>query len=190
MPFSFYRTEIEGLIRIEPHIFEDSRGAYKKYYEKETFAVNGITEVFSENSELHSAKGALRGLHYQVGESQAKLIHVVSGALYDVALDLRPDSTTFGMYHAELLDNNNIALFIPSGFAHGFISLCDNTIFSYQCSGAYRPDYCGGIRWDDPELSIPWPLREYGIDHIIATQKDLTWPTLEDYLNKEVLKRI
>lgn len=185
MPFTFKKTEIEGLFVIEPHMFPDDRGLYKKHYEKSVFAENGITCDFTESSDLYSAKGALRGLHYQTEESQAKLIHVIKGKLFDVAVDLRDNSQTFGKYHAELLDaEEHKVVFIPEGFAHGFIALTDDTFFSYQCSGRYIPRACGGIRWDDPILNIPWPLAEYGIDRVIATEKDKTWPEFEEYMQR------
>lgn len=185
MAFEFSDTEIKGLMIIKPHMFPDDRGLYKKVFEKNIFAENGITCEFTESSDLYSRKGALRGLHYQTEESQAKLIHVISGILYDVAVDLREDSSTFGKYHAELLKaEENAVVFIPEGFAHGFISLTDNTVFSYMCSGRYIPESCGGIRWNDPELNIPWPLKEYGIENIIATVKDMNWPTLREYVER------
>ena len=185
MPIQFQETDIEGLIIIRPHMYPDERGLYKKYYEKFVFADYGIKCEFTESSDLYSKKGALRGLHYQTMQSQAKLIHVINGILYDVALDLRPNSKTFGKYHAEIVDaKDHKAVFIPEGFAHGFISLTDNTIFSYQCSGRYVPEACGGIRWDDPELNIPWPLKEYGVEKEIATEKDKNWPTLAEYMEK------
>ena len=185
MPFEFCKTNIKGLIVIKPHMFPDDRGLYKKYYEKNIFSENGITCSFSESSDLYSKKGALRGLHYQTVDSQAKLTHVRSGVLFDVALDLRENSSTFGEYHTELLKaEENKVIFIPEGFAHGFISLTDNTIFSYQCSGRYVPEACGGIRWDDPDLNIQWPLKEYGVEKVIATEKDKNWPTLAEYMEK------
>ena len=104
MPFEFKKTEIDGLLLIEPHLFSDNRGIYKKYYEKDIFIESGITCKFTESSDLYSKKGTLRGLHYQTMDSQAKLIHVISGILFDVALDLRKDSPTFGQYHTELMD--------------------------------------------------------------------------------------
>lgn len=181
MSFTFNETDIPGLLIIEPHMFPDDRGLYKKNYEKYIFAEHGITCEFTESSDLYSRKGALRGLHYQIKESQAKLIHVIRGALFDVALDLREESPTFGQYHAELIDDNNQkVIYIPKGFAHGFIALKDDTIFSYQCSGRYIPEACGGVRWNDPDLGIPWPLKEYGIVEIIATEKDKKWPTLSE----------
>ena len=148
MPFEFKKTEIEGLMLIKPHMYPDERGLYKKYYEKNIFAENGITCEFTESSDLYSKKGALRGLHYQTVDSQAKLIHVISGVLFDVALDLRENSPTFGQYHTELLKaEDQFVTYIPEGFAHGFISLTNDTIFSYQCSGRYVPSACGGIRF-------------------------------------------
>ncbi len=182
MSFEFEKIEIDGVIRIIPHLFEDVRGVYNKIYEKEIFKKNGIVSDFTESSDLYSTKGALRGLHYQTKSPQAKLVHCISGKIYDVVVDLRTSSKTFGEWHGEILSaDDNIALYIPEGFAHGFIALEDNTIFSYQCSGEYLPEYCGGIRWDDTELKITWPLKEYGIDNIIATEKDSTWPSFLEY---------
>ena len=184
MPFEFKKTEIDGLMIIQPHMYLDDRGIYKKYYEKTVFNENGVSSLFSESSDIYSQKGAVRGLHYQTIDSQAKLVHVISGVLFDVALDLRENSLTFGKFHTELLKaEDSKVIFIPEGFAHGFISLAENTIFSYQCSGRYIPEACGGIRWNDPFLNIPWPLQEYGIKNVIATEKDTNWPTFEEYLN-------
>lgn len=182
MPIRIKNLEIDGMKLIKPHLFEDDRGIYRKYYEKEQFRACGIDVEFTESSDIYSEKGALRGLHYQHEHSQAKLIHVLSGVLFDVALDLRRDSMSFGNYHVELMKaEDNTILYIPEGFAHGFIALADHTIFSYQCSGKYHPESAGGILWNDENLNIPWPIRDYGITDIIATEKDLTWPTLEAY---------
>lgn len=185
MPFEFRRTEIDGVYVIVPHLFGDKRGIYLKHYEKNIYASHGITSDFVESSDLYSAKGALRGLHYQTVDSQAKLIHVISGSAFDVALDLRKNSETFGKFHVELLTgDNHKVIYIPEGFAHGYIALEDNTVFSYQSSGRYMPESCGGIRWDDPELDIPWPLKEYGIKKVVATEKDASWPTFSEYVRK------
>ena len=185
MPFKFQKTEIDGLLVFKPHIFTDMRGLYNKNYEKYIFAENGISCDFTECSDLYSKKGVIRGLHYQTRESQAKLIHVIKGILFDVAVDLREGSRTFGKYHMVLLDDQNRqGVFIPEGFAHGFLSLMDDTIFTYQCSGRYIPEACGGIQWNDPGLNIPWPLNEYGIERVILTEKDKNWPTLDEYIAK------
>lgn len=185
MAFTFQNTDIDGLIIIEPHIYTDERGIYRKNYEKYIFSENGIDCDFTESSDLFSKKGSLRGLHYQTVDSQAKLIHAIRGILFDVAVDLRNSSPTFGQYHTEILDGlTRKCVFIPSGFAHGFISLTDDTIFSYQSSGQYHAEYAGGIRWDDPELNIPWPLKEYEIDNVILTEKDKNLATLSEYVQQ------
>lgn len=186
MAFEFFNTEIEGVIKIRPHLYYDDRGLYKKHYEKYVYAENGIDCEFTESSDLYSCKGALRGLHYQAKHSQAKLIHVIRGKLFDVAVDLRKDSPTFGKYHTDLLsEEEDEVIFIPAGFAHGFISLTDNSIFSYQCSGIYTPEAERGIIWNDPELAIPWPLEEYGIAKVISTEKDKKWPTFAEFRRNE-----
>ena len=182
MSFIFSKTDVKDLQVITPHLYFDDRGLYKKYYEKVIFSENGIIDKFNESSDIYSKKGVLRGLHYQIEDSQSKLIHVIKGKLFDVALDLRAKSPTFGKYHIELLEEKeNKVLYIPQGFAHGFISLEDETIFSYQCSGRYIPESCGGILWNDLELNIPWPLEEFGIKQVIATEKDLNWPTFQEF---------
>lgn len=189
MGFEFKDTNIEGVKVIIPHMYFDDRGLYEKYYEKNIFEKNGIKCKFNESSDLFSKKGTLRGLHYQIVDSQAKLIHVISGVLFDVALDLREGSKTFGKYHTELLKaDDKKVIYIPEGFAHGFIALENNTIFSYQCSGTYVPDACGGIRWDDISLDIPWPLKKYGIKNVIATEKDKNWPTFSEYCLEKQIK--
>ena len=182
MSFKMEKTFIPDLMIIEPHSFVDERGEYKKTYEKAIFYESGITCTFNESSDICSKKGALRGLHFQTKESQAKLIHVVKGILFDVALDLRIESPTFGKYLTMLLSQeDNKTIFIPAGFAHGFIALENDTVFSYQCSGRYVPEACGGIIWNDPELNIKWPLEQYGIEKVIATKKDSEWPTFSEY---------
>lgn len=185
MPITFSKTEIDGLLIVAPHLFYDNRGLYKKAYEAEAYRSAGILDEFHETSDLYSVKGALRGLHYQERFSQAKLLHVVTGAIYDVAVDLRPTSPTFGQYHGELLKaEENKVIFIPEGFAHGFITLSEEAVFSYQCSGKYDPASCGGILWNDPDLGIEWPLEEYGVEEVICTPKDSSWPTLREYCTK------
>ena len=182
MSFKFEKTDIDGVLIITPHMYPDKRGIYIKHYEKNIFAENGIICEFTESSDLYSKKGALRGLHYQTINSQAKLIHAIRGKMFDVALDLRPNSKTFGKYHTEIIDaETHKMVYIPEGFAHGFISLTQDTIFFYQCSGKYIPEACGGILWNDPDLNIPWPLEQHGINEVIATEKDKNWPTLKEY---------
>lgn len=189
----FYDTEMEGVKVIIPHQFLDDRGLYKKCYDAAAFKEHGIDTVFTEATDIYSKKGALRGLHYQTVESQAKLVHVIAGVIFDAAVDLREGSATFGKCHCELLqEGEHKAVYIPSGFAHGFITLSERSVFSYQCSGRYLPQYCGGILWNDEELCIDWPLKQYGVEKVICTEKDKKWPTLREYkrmvLNGEVKK--
>lgn len=178
----FQNTQIEGVKIVIPHQAQDERGLYKKCYEAAAFKEHGIDTVFTEETDIISCKGALRGLHYQTKESQAKLVHVITGVIFDVALDLREWSKTFGKYHCELLkEGEHKSVYIPEGFAHGFITLSEKSVFSYQCSGRYLPEYCGGILWNDKELNIPWPLEEYGVQKVICTQKDKGWPAFAEY---------
>lgn len=182
MELKLEKTELNGLIVIRAHEYSDNRGSYIKYYERDFYKEHGVDRKFSETSDLVSKKGVLRGLHYQTVDSQAKLVHVVKGVVFDVALDLRRESATFGRYYCTLLSEDiSVAVLIPEGFAHGYISLTDNSVFAYQCSGKYVPSSCGGILWNSPELRIPWPLKEYGINDIIATDKDRAWPTFGEY---------
>lgn len=183
MPIAVHKTQIGGVLLFSHHIYRDHRGVYSKCYEKEMFKQFGILDDFTEASDLYSKKGALRGLHYQSMYSQAKLVRVLRGKIFDVALDLRKQSPTFGKYFCQILSPEAYqSIYVPSGFAHGFISLEDDTIFSYLCSGKYDPKSAGGIFWNDPDLSIPWPLSEYGIKEVIATEKDLSWPSFNDFV--------
>lgn len=181
MSFEFEKTEIDGLTIIKPFCAYDERGYYKKYYEISNFKNAGLPIVYKESSDIFSHKGVFRGLHYQEQYSQGKLLHVIKGKIFDVALDLRFNSKTFGKWKVfELSGEKNEMIYIPEGFAHGFMVLENNTYFSYQCTNIYHPDSCGGILWNDPSLNIPWPLSE---NELIMTEKDRNWPTLEMYLN-------
>jgi dTDP-4-dehydrorhamnose 3,5-epimerase len=180
LPFKFVKTEIAGLTVIEPHIANDDRGCYKKYYEEEIYAANGITAHFTESSDITSRKGALRGIHFQTESSQAKLLHVIRGTIYDVAVDLRRSSSTFGKWKAFVLEESDPkVIYIPEGFAHGFLALEENTVFSYQSSGRYMPAFCGGIAWNDETLNIPWPIDK--TDGLILSEKDRHNLTLCEY---------
>ena len=186
MGISIVKTNIDGLLVIAPHLFYDERGLYKKNYEADIYSEFGISRNFNESSDLFSVKGALRGLHYQTRYSQAKLLHVISGTIYDVAVDLRKDSRTFGIYHAELMKaEDNKVIFVPEGFAHGFITLSEEAIFFFFFLVKYDPDSCGGILWNDPDLGIEWPLEEYNIEKVICTDKDKNWPTFKQYCAME-----
>ncbi|MBQ5881950.1 MAG: dTDP-4-dehydrorhamnose 3,5-epimerase [Bacteroidales bacterium] len=175
-------TGIEGLFVVEPRIFADQRGYFfESFSEKEFRKATGVDIEFVQDNESKSSKGVLRGLHFQTGEyAQAKLVRVVSGAVQDVAVDLRKGSPTFGKYFSIILTGENKKqFFIPAGFAHGFVTLDDNTIFQYKCSQYYAPGYEGSVRWNDPDISIKWSLPE---SELLLSEKDRIAPFLAELL--------
>ena len=175
---NFIKTPIDGVIVIEPKVFSDPRGFFYESYRKELFAKNGIPDDFVQDNVSASAKGVLRGLHYQIApRAQAKLMRVLRGSVFDVAVDLRPKSKTFGKLFSILLSaENRKMLYIPQGFAHGFCVLEDGTEFMYKVSDYYSPEHERGVLWSDPGLAIPWPKldREF-----ILSEKDKKYPLLK-----------
>ncbi len=165
----FINVEIEGLIIIEPNVFEDERGYFYESYNKDDFFKNGIKDLFVQDNQSLSQRNVLRGLHFQKPPfSQAKLIRVVQGSVLDIAVDLRKDSKTYGQHYAtELSALNKRMFYIPKGFAHGFLTLEDNTIFSYKCSDFYNKESEDAILWNDKDLNINW-----GIDKPVLSKKD------------------
>lgn len=170
-------TEIAGLKVISPRVFEDGRGYFMETYSKRNFEDFDIDCEFVQDNQSKSSKGVLRGLHYQKEYSQAKLVRVVSGEVFDVAVDMRPDSETYGKYFAVRLSaENKKQFFIPRGFAHGFLVLSDEAEFAYKVDDFYHPDDEGGILWNS--VGIDWPIDEIGgEDKLIISEKDLRWPT-------------
>jgi dTDP-4-dehydrorhamnose 3,5-epimerase len=165
------KTEIEGLWIIDPGVFTDERGYFFETFNAIRYTLPGAFP-FVQDNEAKSDKGVLRGLHFQQGEhAQGKLVRVVTGAVYDVAVDIRKDSSTFGMsYGVVLSGDNKRQLWVPRGFAHGYLVLEDNTIFSYKCDNHYHKAAELGIRYDDPDLDISWP----SVDRpLIISEKDL-----------------
>lgn len=160
MPFRFEDCSLEGLIRITPEEFQDERGSLVVTYLKEEFEREGIETEFIQDKVSHSISGVLRGLHYQKeGYSQAKIVRCINGGVFDVVVDLRKDSPTYGQYTEHLLsDQNKRMLYIPKGLAHGYAVISDEGSVHYKIDAPYRPDKEAGIRWDDPELDISWPL--------------------------------
>jgi len=156
------KTEISGLLIIKPKIFEDSRGYFYESYNKEVFREAGIDLEFVQDNQSLSSKGVLRGLHFQNPPyGQGKLIRVLSGSVLDVAVDIRKDSPTYGKWvSAELSAANKLMFWIPPGFAHGFVTLEDNTTFFYKCTEFYNSESEGGILWNDPELNIDWEITD------------------------------
>lgn len=182
MAFKFEQTSIEGLIVIEPHYIVDERGYFLKEFEKDEFEKHNLPINFYEVNESMSRKGTLRGLHFQSKYSQGKLIRVSQGAVYDVAVDLRNGSRTFGKwlgFHINAV--NKRMLYIPEGFAHGFLALEDNTIFSYKCTNKYSPEHDSGIIWNDKTLNVEWPIKDIDVD-LIITEKDKQLQTFIEFL--------
>lgn len=176
MPFTFKQTPIDGLVVIQPRVFGDERGFFLETYKKSEFAQNGVPVEFVQDNHSKSAKGVLRGIHYQNDPmAQGKLVSVISGAVWDVAVDLRSDSTTYGKWYGlELSGENHTMFYIPPGFGHGFVTLEDDTHFVYKCTNVYSPEHDAGIRWDDADLAIDWPITEVSV-----SEKDAGLPFLQ-----------
>ncbi len=175
----FTPTAIEGVLVIEPAVFEDGRGFFLESYKKDEFAGHGILEEFVQDNHSRSARGVLRGLHYQTSPyGQAKLARVVRGKAFDVALDIRKDSKTFGRHVGEMLTaENKKMLYLPAGVAHGFLALEDGTEFLYKVSQPYSPSHERGILWSDPAVGIVWPKLD--INYALS-EKDKKFPLLQD----------
>lgn len=176
---NFKKTAIEGVYVIEPRVFNDARGYFFEVWKKEEFEKNIGKIEFVQDNESKSSYGVLRGLHYQKGDaSQAKLVRVIKGKVLDVAVDIRKSSPTFGQYvMVELSDENKHQFFIPRGFAHGFLVLSDEAIFTYKVDNAYAPQADAGIRWNDPQIGIEWPIEP---KDVVTSEKDLKQPFLKD----------
>jgi len=177
--FNFNLTRIDGVYIIEPKTFGDSRGYFMETYSKEQFCEAGLSMNFVQDNESKSSKGVLRGLHFQKKHSQGKLVRVTNGEVFDVAVDLRTGSPTYGQWEGVILsDKNKKQFYIPEGFAHGFLVLSDEAVFNYKCTDFYSPEYDGGVMWNDPEINIEWPLDL--IKNIILSEKDKTHPNLKE----------
>lgn len=171
---------IEGLKIITPFCASDDRGIFRKTFEHDVFQKQGIDFSVSEIEESVSAKGVLRGLHMQHTEPQQKLICVVRGKIFDVAVDARKESPSYGKFFSIIISKeNNKVFYIPAGFFHGFLALEDNTVFSCACCGRYVPKYDAGIRWDDRDIKIKWPLDQ--VDQLILSEKDKNAPSFKEY---------
>ncbi len=176
MSFIFSKTNIEGVYIIEPKSFGDDRGYFMETYQKDEFDQAGLTYNFVQANQSKSHKGVLRGLHFQTRKPQAKLVRVVEGEVYDVAVDLRKDSLTYGKYVGVILSSeNHKMLMIPRGFAHGFVVLSDTAIFEYQVDDVYDPGNEGGIMWNDPDINIQWPY----FGKLDLSEKDKLHPSIK-----------
>jgi len=174
----FIKTFIPEVILVKPKVFGDERGFFMESYRKSLFQVNGIVPEFIQDNHSKSAKGVLRGLHYQLDpKAQGKLVRCVSGAVFDVAVDIRRGSPTFGKWFGcELSAENKCMLWIPAGFAHGFVTLADDTEFLYKTTGEYAPECDRGIKYDDPAIGIEWPA----LGELLLSDKDKKQPLLKD----------
>ena len=171
--------DIEGLYVIEPTVFKDERGYFVETYNQNDMKETGLDMVFVQDNQSMSTRGVLRGLHFQKQFPQGKLVRVVRGKVFDVAVDLRSDSKTYGKWFGvELSAENMKQFYIPEGFAHGFLVLSDEAEFCYKCTDFYHPGDEGGLAWNDPEIGVEWPLEE-GVDLIIS-EKDQKWKGLKD----------
>lgn len=177
MPFIFRTAPIEGLVVVELKCFVDRRGFFMETYKRSDFQAAGISEDFVQDNHSRSTRGVLRGLHFQTGKSaQGKLLRVISGRVWDVAVDMRPSSTSFGKWWGlELTSENGLMLYIPTGFAHGFVTLSEEADLVYKCTAEYDKERDGGVRWDDPDLAVGWPIRD-----VLVSSKDATLPYLKE----------
>ncbi len=178
MPFDFRPTPLPGVLIIQPHKMGDDRGFFMETYKRSQFMAAGIQEEFHQDNHSFSSRGVLRGLHFQKApHAQGKLVRVLAGAVWDVAVDLVPGSPNYGKYFGlELNDEKGTMLYIPPGFAHGFLTLRDGTHFLYKCTAEYVPEAEGGVRWDDPDLMIPWPQEGTPL----VSDKDACLPLLKE----------
>lgn len=177
--FNFIKTGIEGLYIIEPKLYGDHRGYFMETYNYNEFKAAGLDMVFVQDNQSKSKKGVLRGMHFQTKHPQGKLVRAIKGEVFDVAIDLRKGSKTYGQWYGVLLtEENHKQFYVPEGFAHGFIVTSEEAEFAYKCTDFYHPEFEGGIAWNDPEIGIEWPLE--GIEEVLLSDKDKKAPTLSE----------
>lgn len=168
--FTFVETGLPGVLVIEPTVFGDTRGYFMETFQKEEFAAAGITDEFVQDNQSKSSRGVLRGLHFQKEHTQGKLVRVTKGEVFDVAVDCRPNSATFGKWvGVTLSDENKKQFYVPKGFAHGFLVLSDEAEFCYKCTDYYDPTAEGGIPYNDPTVNVEWP--DCGCEYLLS-EKD------------------
>lgn len=182
--FTFTQTSIEGVTIIDVKSYGDDRGYFMETFKQPDFVAGGIDVDFVQDNQSSSVKGVLRGLHFQINHPQSKLVRVVSGEVFDVAVDLRPGSATYGKWEGVVLSaENKRQFFIPRGFAHGFLVLSDTAEFCYKCDDIYHPNDEGGLMWNDPEIGIVWPAMQgdevFDESKIILSDKDKVHPAFK-----------
>jgi dTDP-4-dehydrorhamnose 3,5-epimerase len=174
MAMKFSKTSLPGVLLVEPDVYKDGRGFFLETYHQEKYAEEGIVQSFVQDNRSHSKKNVLRGLHYQLRQPQAKLVYVITGEIFDVAVDIRRGSQTFGKWEGVYLSSeNNRQVFIPEGFAHGFCVLSETADVLYKCSDLYNPDDEFGILWSDSSIGIEWPVTKP-----VLSPKDSDYPRL------------
>lgn len=181
---------IKGLVIIDPKIYRDDRGFFYEFFNKQQLLKYGVDVEFVQGNHSKSNFGVLRGLHFQTRQAQGKLIRVLKGEILDVVVDLRKESETFGKYFKILLtESNRKMLFIPKGFAHGFLTLKDETEIEYLCTDYYTPEFDSGIIWNDRDLNIDWELEKYGLkeENLIISEKDKQQQTLKEFIESGVV---
>ncbi len=176
-------TALPGVLILEPKVFGDHRGFFLESFRQNQFAELGIDLDFVQDNHSRSQYGVLRGLHFQITQPQGKLVRVSRGSVFDVAVDINPDSDTYGQHvGVELNDDNNRLFWVPPGYAHGFVVTSEIADFQYKCTAYYKPEDEGGVIWNDPDIGIQWPVAEPTL-----SQKDLALPRLKDYAGKELV---
>ncbi len=181
MPYQVMQTPLEGVLVLEPKVFGDVRGFFFESFNARDFAqATGVNDVFVQDNHSKSSKGVLRGLHYQVQHAQGKLVRVSQGAVFDVALDIRKDSATFGKWFGiELSAENKKQLWIPAGLAHGFLVTSDSAEFLYKTTDYYHPEFERSVLWSDPSIGIKWPLHLLDAPPVLAN-KDAVAPSFKE----------
>ncbi len=189
--FKKIETSIEGVYIIEPTVFRDDRGYFMEIYSKTEFEEIGLYYNFVQDNQSKSKKGVLRGLHFQKENPQAKLVRVLKGEVFDVAVDLRPKSKSYGKWEGVILSEENKKMFmIPKGFAHGFLVLSEEAEFTYKCDDIYNKATEGGLLWNDPDIGINWPLGNMKISELLTSEKDQNWPTLKELSKTDLFENI
>lgn len=183
--FKITKCEIEGLYILEPKVFYDDRGYFMETYNQNDFEELGLNMKFVQDNESKSKRGVLRGLHFQKKHPQGKLVRVIKGSVYDVAVDIRKNSKTFGKWvGVELSEENKKQFYIPEGFAHGFLVLSEEAQFVYKCSDFYYPEDEGGIIYNDSTINISWPIPEDM--EVVISEKDKKWGGLKEYVKLQL----
>lgn len=189
--FNKKETSIADVYIIEPEIFGDKRGYFMETYSKKEFYDIGLDYDFIQDNQSKSKKGVLRGLHFQKENTQAKLVRCIKGKVFDVAVDLRPNSNTYGKWEGVILsEENKKMLIIPRGFAHGFLVLSDEAEFTYKCDNIYNHVAEGGLAWDDIDVAINWPMQNLTKKDLIISKKDTKWPSLKELKKTNLFKNL